>query len=141
MTAEVPEIKLVKLLTIALTEKYTDDATWCWSNIYCLLQKRKSVTTKILFKLSGTGVKEKKQADEVLFCFLNFIFHQLLIKYNSITNFYPAFSTPFRIPGWWCHTFLQERIQKSNPRAGRAQKDVFPFTREKNEGRVQKNKK
>ena len=35
MTAEVPEIKLVKLLTIALTEKYTDDATWCWSNIYC----------------------------------------------------------------------------------------------------------
>ena len=29
MTAEVPEIKLVKLLTIALTEKYTDDATWC----------------------------------------------------------------------------------------------------------------
>ena len=69
MTAEVPEIKLVKLLTIALTEKYTDDATWCWSNIYCLLQKRKSVTTKILFKLSSTDVKEKKQADEVLFCF------------------------------------------------------------------------
>ena len=68
MTAEVPEIKLVKLLTIALTEKYTDDATWCWSNI-CLLQKRNSVTTKILFKLYSTGVKEKKQADEVLFCF------------------------------------------------------------------------
>ena len=69
MTAEVPEIKLVKLLAIALTEKYTDDATWCWSNIYCLQQKRNSVTTKILFKLSSTGLKEKKQADEVLFCF------------------------------------------------------------------------
>ena len=77
----------------------------------------------------------------------NFIFHQLLITYNSITNFYPAFSTPFRIPGWWCYAFLQERIQKSNPRArkkacailgGRAQKDEFPFTREKNGGRVQK---
>ena len=82
--------------------------------------------------------------------FLNFIFHQLLITYNSITNFYPAFSTPFRIPGWWRHAFLQERIEKSNPRAGkkacailggRAQKDVFSFTREKNGGRVQKNKK
>ena len=29
MTAERPEIKLVKLLTIALIEKYTDDATFC----------------------------------------------------------------------------------------------------------------
>ena len=46
MTAEVPEIKLVKLLTIALTEKYTDDATWCWSNIYCLLQKRNQLQQK-----------------------------------------------------------------------------------------------
>ena len=48
MTAEVPEIKLVKVLTIALTEKYTDDSILCWSNIYCLWQKRNSVTTKIL---------------------------------------------------------------------------------------------
>ena len=69
MTAELPEIKLVKLLTIALTEKYTDDATLCWSNIYCLWQKNNSVTTKNLFKLSSTGVKKKKQADEFLFCF------------------------------------------------------------------------
>ena len=69
MTAELPEIKLVKLLTVALTEKYTDDATLCWSNIYCLWQKSNSVTTKILFKLSSTGVKKKKQADEFLFCF------------------------------------------------------------------------
>ena len=60
MTAELPEIKLVKLLTIALTEKYTDDATLCWSNIYCLWQKSNSVTTKIVFKLSSTGVKKKK---------------------------------------------------------------------------------
>ena len=69
MRAEVPEIKLVKLLTIALIEKCTDDAILCWSNIYCLLQKSNSVTTKILFKLFSTGVKEKKQADEFLFCF------------------------------------------------------------------------
>ena len=68
MTAELPEIKLGKLLTIALTEKYTDDATLCWSSIY-LWQKSNSVTTKILFKLSSTGVKKKKQADEFLFCF------------------------------------------------------------------------
>ena len=64
MTVELPEIKLVKLLTIALTEKYTDDATFCWSNIYFLLQKSSSVATKILFKLFSIGVKEKKQADE-----------------------------------------------------------------------------
>ena len=69
MTAEDPEIKLVKILTIALTEKYTDDAILCWSNVYCLLQKSTSVTTKILFKLFSTGVKKKKQADEFLFCF------------------------------------------------------------------------
>ena len=69
MTAERPEIKLVKLLTIALIEKYTDDATFCWSNIYCLWQKSNSVKTKILFKLFSIGVKEKKQADEFLFCF------------------------------------------------------------------------
>ena len=69
MTAEVPEIKLVKVLTIALTEKYTDDAILRWSNIYCLLQKSNSVTTKILFKLFSTCVKEKKEADEFLFCF------------------------------------------------------------------------
>ena len=67
MTGEVPEIKLVKVLTIALTEKYTDDAILCWSNIYCLWQKRNSITTKIL--LFSTGVKKKKQADEFLFCF------------------------------------------------------------------------
>ena len=48
MTAEVPEIKLVKILVIALTEKYTDDATLCWSNIYCLLQKSNSVTTNLI---------------------------------------------------------------------------------------------
>ena len=117
MTSQVPEIKLVKLLMISLTEKYTHDATLYWSDIYCLLQKGNPVTTKMLFKLFSTGVKEEKQADEFLFCFSTLFFHQLLITYNSITNFYPAFSTPFRIPGWWYHTFLQERIQKSNPRA------------------------
>ena len=60
MTAKVPEIRLVKLLTFTLTGKDTDDATLCWSNIYCLLQKSNSVTTKILFKLFSTGVNEKK---------------------------------------------------------------------------------
>ena len=79
--------------------------------------------------------------------FLNFIFHQLQITYNSIANFYPAFRTSFRLPRWLCHAFLQERIQKSSPRAGkkacailkgRAQKDAFPSTQEKNGGRGQK---
>ena len=69
MTAEVPETRLVKLLIIALTEKYTDEETLRWSNIYCLLQKSNSVTTNILFKLSRTSVKEKKQTEEFLFCF------------------------------------------------------------------------
>ena len=65
----------------------------------------------------------------------------------STTNFYPAFNTPFRLPGWWCHAFLQERIQKviqgQEKKAfvilgQRAQKDVFPSTQEKNGGGVQK---
>ena len=50
---------------------------------------------------------------------LNFIFHQLQITYNTLTNFYPAFRTSFRLPRWWCHAFLQERIQKSSPKAGK----------------------
>ena len=66
MTTEVPEIKLVKLLMISLTEKYTHDATLYWSDIYC--------TTKMLFKLFSTGVKEEKQADEFLFCFSTLFF-------------------------------------------------------------------
>ena len=48
MTAEVPETRLVKLLIIALIEKYTDEETLCWSNIYCLLQKSNSVTTNLI---------------------------------------------------------------------------------------------
>ena len=60
----------------------------------------------------------------------------------STTNFYPAFSTSFRLQCWWCHAFLQERIQKSGPWAGKtacvilggcAQNGVFPFTQEKME--------
>ena len=39
MTAEVPETRLVKLLIIALTEKYTDEETLCWSNIYVYCRK------------------------------------------------------------------------------------------------------
>ena len=74
MTTEVPEIKLVKLLMISLLEKYTHDATLYWSDIYCLLQKGNPVTAKIFFKLSSTGVKEKKQADEFLFCFSTLFF-------------------------------------------------------------------
>ena len=147
MTAEVPEIKLVKLLMISLTEKYTHDATLYWSDIYCLLQKGNRVTTKMLFKLFSTGVKEEKQADEFLFCFSTLFFHQLLITYNSITNFYPAYSTPLRLPSWLCHAFLQERIQKSSPRArkklvrsweGAPKKMCFHSLKKKNGGRVQK---
>ena len=95
-----------------------------------------------LFKLFSTDVSWW-----ISLMFLNFIFHQLQITYNSITNFYPAFRTSFRLPRWLCHAFLQERIQKSSPRAGkkacailkgRAQKDAFPSTQEKNGGRGQK---
>ena len=78
MTAELPEIRLVKLLTITLTEKYTDDATLCWSNIYCLLQKSSSVTTKMLLKLFSTIVRRKNKL-MISLLFLNFIFHQNLI--------------------------------------------------------------
>ena len=31
-----------------------------------------------------------------------------------------AFITSFRLPCWWYHAFLQERIQKSSPRVGKA---------------------
>ena len=67
-----------------------------------------------LFKLFSTDVSWW-----ISLLLLNFIFHQLQITYNSITNFYPAFRTSFRLPSWWCHAFLQERIQKSSPRAGK----------------------
>jgi len=67
-----PEIKLVKLLSIALTEKNTLMKRHCVGQtfiVYCskaaTLQQKSN-----LFKLFSTGVKEKKkQADEFLFCF------------------------------------------------------------------------
>ena len=71
MMAEFPEIKLVKLLIIALTEKNTPMKRHCVGQtfiVYCseatTLQQKSN-----LFKLFSTGVKEKKQADEFLFCF------------------------------------------------------------------------
>ena len=85
MTSKVSEIKLVKLL-VALVEKIHCLSGIVLFKLYCLLPKSDSVTTKLnLFRLVSAGLKEKKQADEYLFCFLNFIFHQLLITYNSIT--------------------------------------------------------
>ena len=65
--AEVPKIKLVKW-HYPFNRKNTL-MTLCWSNIYRLLKKSNYVTTKIKLKLFSTGVKEKKQADEGLFCF------------------------------------------------------------------------
>ena len=119
MMAEFPEIKLVKLLIIALREKNTLMKRNCVGQtfiVYCskaaTLQQKSN-----LFKWFSTGVR-KKRSWWISLLFLNFIFHQLQITYNSITNFYPALSTSFRLPSWWCHAFLQERIQKSSPRAG-----------------------
>ena len=117
MMAEFPEIKLVKLLIIALREKNTLMKRNCVGQrfiVYCskaaTLQQKSN-----LFKLFSTDVSWW-----ISLLFFNFIFHQLQITYNSMTNFYPAFRTSFRLPtSWWCHAFLQERIQKSSPRAGK----------------------
>ena len=115
MMAEFPAIKLVKLLIIALREKNTLMKRNCVEQtfiVYCskaaTLQQKSN-----FFKLFSTDVSWW-----ISLSFLNFIFHQLQITYNSITNFYPAFRSSFRLPSWWCHAFLQERIQKSSPRAG-----------------------
>ena len=69
MTTEVPEIKPVKLLMIALTKKKsTLMKRHCVGQtffVYC----RKSTTLQQksnLFKSFSTDVKEKKQADEFL---------------------------------------------------------------------------
>ena len=111
------------------------------------IAERQPRYNKNLIQIIQYWCKGEKTSWWISLLFFNFIFHQLLITYNSITNFYPAYSTPLRLPSWLCHAFLQERIQKSSPRArkktcailgGRAQKDVFPFTQEKNGGRVQK---
>ena len=112
----IPEIKLVKLLIIALREKNTLMKRNCVGQtfiVYCskaaTLQQKSN-----FFKLFSTDVSWW-----ISLSFLNFIFHQLQITYNSITNFYLAFRSSFRLPSWWCHAFLQERIQKSSPRAGK----------------------
>ena len=111
------------------------------------IAERQPRYNKNLIQIIQYWCKGEKTSWWISLLLFNFIFHQLLITYNSITNFYPAYSTPLRLPSWLCHAFLQERIQKSSPRArkktcailgGRAQKDVFPFTQEKNGGRVQK---
>ena len=86
VTPKVSEIKLVKLLIALVEKKYTVEVALCCSTFIVSVPKNNSVTTKSnLFRLVRAGLKEKKQADEYLFCFLNFIFHQPLITYNSIT--------------------------------------------------------
>ena len=116
MMAEFPEIKLVKLLIIALREKNTLMKRNCVGQtfiVYC--SKETTLQQKSnLFKLFIIDVSWW-----ISLLFLNFIFHQLQITYNSITNFYPVFSTSFRLPSWWCYAFLQELIQKGSPRAGK----------------------
>ena len=81
--------------------------------------------------------------------FLNFIFHQLLITYNSIKHFYFAFSSPsdFQVGGAmrFFKNASKKVIQGRGKKAcailgGRAQKDALPLTQEKNGGRVQKSK-
>ena len=89
MTAEVSEIELVKLLFIALTEKIH-----CWSDIVLVKHLLFIAEKQLRF---STGFKEKKQADKFLFCFFKLYLLSTLITYNSITNFCPAFSIPFRL--------------------------------------------
>ena len=81
--------------------------------------------------------------------FLNFIFHQLLITYSSIKNFYFAFSSPsdFQVGGAmrFFKNASKKVIQGRGKNAcailgGRAQKDALPLTQEKNGGTVQKSK-
>ena len=81
--------------------------------------------------------------------FLNFIFHQLLITYNAIKNFYFAFSSPsdFQVGGAMrffknaSKKVIQGRGKKASAiLGGRAQKVALPLTQEKNGGRVQKSK-
>ena len=117
MTTEVPEIKLVKLLMISLLEKIHS-----WRDIVLVrhllfIAERQPRYNKNLIQIIQYWCKGEKASWWISLLFFNFIFHQLLITYNSITNFYPAYSTPLRLPSWLCHAFLQERIQKSSPRA------------------------
>ena len=73
--------KLIKLLIIALIEKkYTVEAALCCSTFIVYCQKATPLQqNQTYLLLVSAGLKEKKHADEYLFCFLNFIFHQLLI--------------------------------------------------------------
>ena len=116
MTAEFPVIKLVKLLIIALREQNTLMKRNCVGQTFIVYCSKETTLQQnsILLKLFSTDVSWW-----ISLLFLNFIFHQLQITYNSITNFYPVFRTSFRLPRWGCHAFLQERIQKSTPRAGK----------------------
>ena len=77
--------------------------------------------------------------------YLSSTFYYVQLNYKFLPRI--QHSLPTSKLHWCCHAFLQERIHKSSPIAGgkacailegRAQKDVFPFTQEKNGGRVQK---
>ena len=79
--------------------------------------------------------------------YLSSTFYYVQLNYKFLPRI--QHSLPTSKLHWCCHAFLQERIHKSSPIAGgkacailegRAQKDVFPFTQEKNGGRVQKMK-
>ena len=120
MTAEVPEIKLVKLLIIALTKKIH----W-WSDIVLFkhllfIAEKQLHYNKNLTSLNYLVVVLRRKNKLMNFSFVfKLYFSSTLITYNSITNFYAAFSTPFRLVRWWCHAFLQERIQNNSTTTGK----------------------
>ena len=141
MTAEVPEIKLVNRKNTLIT-RHCVGQTFVYCRKATPLQQKCNLYT--LFSAGAKGKINKLRNFSFVFKLYfssTFNYVQLNYKFLSLTS--------FRLPGWRCHAFLQERIQKSSPRAGRkacvilggrAQRDVFPFTQEKNGGIVQKMK-
>ena len=59
-TYEVPATKLFKSLNVGLLEKYTGEATMCWSTLLYFLKSNSFTTKTNLFRLFSAGLIEKK---------------------------------------------------------------------------------
>ena len=84
MMSKVPEMKLVKPYRFN-RKKYTDEAALCFIDFYCLFLKSNFATTLPLHLDYLVLPKRRRNKLMNFSCSINFIFHQLVITYNSIT--------------------------------------------------------
>ena len=108
MTSKVPEIKLVKLIIALIETIYTVQSLLWWLTFIVNTWKTTPLQQDTTY-LDYLVLVKREKTSWWMFLWLNFIIHQLLITYNSITitSMYKSVSAlhsalDFRLSYSWC---------------------------------------